>query len=348
MSTLDQLISLDWLQLSVSGEYKEHKDYDYKLLNYTTQAFKKLVDIFINEIKIGCLCSEPNKDFLEPDTKIIKFDNRLLYFDNLFWFIDKFLEDHNLTVKWITRLDLAIDCNTFKNNLHPENLIHKFLMNEYRRNNKGKYKIIGEQGHKQTFEYIRFGSGCSDVSVYLYNKSKEMEQVKFKPYINNKWKEQGLNTSQQVWRLEFSLKTHKMFVTDTSCGETCLVDYDFIKHSKNLEILFSTLLQKYFSFKIDNGIKTKQKMPSLVLFDNLIHDMNLSFVSEHQDSNRMDKIFLRMIEKMNCEIREKREEVSEILEQEIKNYANKKNLSKFYFTKIHEQYVNKRDHEKEN
>jgi len=324
------ILSIDWMQLNCKGCFNQNKKYIYKELSISTGVFKKVVEVWINELKICTIAYEPFSPIIKPDTHIIKFDNKLLYFDNLFQFVDEFLRDHKFIVKSITRLDLAIDFNTFKNNLHPENLILNFLKNDYLRVNKGKYKLIGQQNTTQTFEYLRFGTGSSDVSVYLYNKSIEMQQKKFKQYIYNKWEQQKLNTTKDIWRLEISIKCNNLEFTDEETGEQHDYTYNNIKSESTLNELYKSLLYKYFRFKIKDNTVNKSRMEDVCLFDNIKPTYALSFVTSHEDFSRMDKIFIKMIEKFNNNLREGKKELSENIKNEIEIFVKNRRLEKWY------------------
>jgi len=337
-------ISFDWLQLYLKGCYTKSEKYTYKKLDFGTRIFQIVEEIYKDKIFIGTICYSPLSKILRPDCHIIKFDNKLLYFDYLFDFIDEFLHDHSFEVHGITRLDLAIDFNTFQNNLHPANLILKFLTNEYLRVNKGKYKLIGEQFFEQTFQYLRFGTNTSEVSAYLYNKSIEMKQKKFKQYIFNKWQAQGLDTDMNVWRLEFSLKTNSIRVDDKNTGEIWVYSYLNLRGKSFLKALFSTLLYNYFRFVINDGCKKKARMKNVELISNVTYDFDLTHITLHEDNGRMDKIFLRMIENFNCEMRENKQWLSDELSEEIVKFAQKKRLDHYYYDRVCKEKKNNANH----
>ena len=60
----------------------------------------------------------------------------------------------------------------------------------------------------------------SNVDTYLYNKTKEMQDKKYKPWIVEAWKRAGIDTSKDVWRLEFSLHNPRFIVRDNITGIT--------------------------------------------------------------------------------------------------------------------------------
>jgi hypothetical protein len=335
MSNSDLLISIDWLQLHLSGSYQKTEKYTYKLLNFSTRIFGKIEEIYRGEIKLGTIAYAPLSNILRQDCHIIKFDNKFLYFDYIFPMIDEFIADHLFVVKSITRLDLAIDFNTFLNNLHPENLILKFMNNEYLKIGRCKYKLIGEQFKKQSFQYLRFGANTAEIAVYLYNKSVEMKQKTFKQYIYNKWEDQKLDTDKDIWRLEFSIKTNRIQVQDKDTGELLDYCYGNLKSYEFITNLFHSLLHNNFRFVQNNGLDHKERMKPVILFNNIRTDLEITHVTRHEDNGRMDKIFLKMIENFNCELRNRKLFMSEELEEEIINYANKKRLEGYYWNRIY-------------
>ena len=181
-------ISVDWLQLFCdASEAVEAPGYLYNVENYGTSNFKKITNVSLNSEPFCSIASEPTSSFMPENACIVKFKNRLLYSHDMIVQIQVFLEFSNMKVKGITRLDLAVDFNYFFDSLSPHTFIRRFLKSSYLKNGRGKFTVIGEQKFMNSYQYLRFGSKTSDVSVYLYNKSIELRQVQDKPYITNRW-----------------------------------------------------------------------------------------------------------------------------------------------------------------
>ena len=331
-------ISIDWLQLSCSGNYLKSKKYKYKLLDYGTRVFKYVEEIYIKKEIICSIAYCPLSSILKNDLKVIKFENRVLYRHDLFVLVDNIIKDHGLKLNAITRLDLAVDFNNFTNNLKPENLISKFVNNEYLRVNKGKYKIIGEQLKFQKFEYLRFGTNSSDIAVYLYNKSVEMQQRKFKQHIYDKWLAQELDVKEDVWRLEISIKGNDLNLLEKDTGLIIKYEYELLKDYMFIENLFRSLLYRFFRFKINDGTSNKSRMKDVVLFDKNSTVLDCKFLTETKDYNRMNKIFIKMMENFNCEVRERKSALADLIDKELLIYSSKRRLMGFYMNKVKNNY----------
>ena len=87
------------------------------------------------------------------------------------------------------------------------------------------------------------------MSTKLYNKTLELRQGEDKPYIRQAWETAGLNTSQDVWRVEFSLSAQMQTLKSLKSGEMfkkSIIHYD---SRERLLKQFYILAAKYFDFR---------------------------------------------------------------------------------------------------
>ena len=200
-------VAIDWLQLHVSVDDKQlhafNSSYNVKRLDYQTRHFKDLDEIYFGQKLVATCASNPHSKVLKKNMMLVKFDNAFLYQKELKFEIEYFLRMNKLKLEGISRIDIAHDFNLFFNDINPEDLIKRFLRGYYARLGKSKLSVFGEHGDFNVYEYLKFGSNKSLLSVYLYNKSTEMKEIKLKPWIFDTWKLCKLDVTKDVWRLEF-------------------------------------------------------------------------------------------------------------------------------------------------
>jgi len=148
-------------------------------LKYYSQRFLKCFDILLNNEKIGYLYSDPirNTYYSLNDIVSIRIDNETLYNPNLCGILEKVLTELHLTVKGISRLDIAYDTDVdvmkrFKNLYNN--------IDKYSFKNRGK-TIVNGTGIYDT--QINIGSlrGQGKTAI-IYDKSTLLRQ-KSKEYL---------------------------------------------------------------------------------------------------------------------------------------------------------------------
>lgn len=210
-----------------------------------------------------------------------------------------------MTFKNFARLDLSLDFQEFENGMIPSLFIKRYLTGSVLKMGKAaKFKVVGTQTpNEHTFESLRFGSMLSELSYYLYNKTKEMEQVKWKAYINACWEKNGFNITKDVWRLEFSIKSGNKILLDTESGESKIIHSLESLQRDNMKILFDTLRDKYWQFVWNDGQQKKNRMRKLKLFRPSDYNFEICELDHHKDATRSTKIFIKKLEETATELR---------------------------------------------
>jgi len=229
---------------------------------------------------------------------LIKFSNEFLYYKDKFKLFDNFLQILNVREIKISRLDLAYDFNHFVEYNNPMDLIFDFLGRKIIKKGKAKYTIIGSRENKHTIDYLRFGTNTSDICAYLYNKTKEMSEVKNKPYIRESWRQNGLDLSIPIWRLEYSIKTSSFNIVNQTDGDNIQISYESIKDFEKLKYIYNSLTNKYFQFKRITKDTNITRQPTINLID--IKTTKGTVYTEHisSDATRADKVFIRKTESL--------------------------------------------------
>ncbi|NDV59318.1 hypothetical protein [Bacteroides sp. 519] len=217
---MNRCVNIDWLQLYCIApgppqlviQSLTHQGYTVNLRKHGTRHFRMLYDVCTTdsepylEVQADPFSLKSQGGIFLQGAMLIKLSNKFCYEQNAVSKLCDLLLTINIEIKSISRLDIACDFQYFDNGMKPSTLIRRFLKNELWKIGVTKFTLIANQSQNNISpEYLRFGSGNSAASVYLYNKTKELTEVKEKPWIRDAWSEMGY-TKPDVWRLELSLK----------------------------------------------------------------------------------------------------------------------------------------------
>lgn len=327
-------LSIDWLSVSCKVKNSRNDLYRFEELPYSTKIFKKVERIWLNDMPIALLTSIPASQILPSDSAILKFDNWLLYQEfftnNLFTYI----ADFGLTFNGINRLDIAVDFNTFSRNYYPHTFIQQFAKGKILYKGKGKFKLIGSAGNKNVFDYFRIGTGESAISVYLYNKSKELNEVADKQHIRELWKISGLDISKEIWRLEVSFRGDKKNIMNSETGEILDIDLFTVCDPLMLNYLYRTAVTERFTFLRKGSDSNKSRLKKVILFSQIYDTKYKTLYKDYRpDTTRSHKIALRKYIDFYTEIRSSMPTVSHSTLRQIEHFANQYRLTNYLFEK---------------
>lgn len=288
------VVNIDYLKLyCIGGNWSNISDIRFKELPQRSRHFKKVSAVFLFGERFAVLEHQPHSSILDPKAALLKIENRFLYSSSLGISLRYLISIIGTNVKSISRLDIAIDFNYFIKKLYPEKLIQNYMKRKVLKRGRGKFTVSGQQQDTNRFHYLKFGSRSSPVQAYLYNKTKEMEDVKFKNYIFNSWKNAGLDIEKNTWRLEFSLKSEATTFLDESSGEIIKLTWENAIKQNVLRQLASALTDQYFTFVIPNGQPRITRMPKLQLLNLENSTIKRIKLTDEKDITRRDKVFLK-------------------------------------------------------
>lgn len=310
-------INVDWLQVFCSdlntGElhklYYGKSSYDFVRLPHSSRQFAELWDVFdCDGEKYAVIQRAPFSSIISKDGAIVQLCNRELY--KTFWASDflMFLSQHKFRFKSISRIDICFDSNVLHSGLKHSTLIKKLLLGEILKNNQAKVRenwgVSANTARPMECNSISFGSTGSAVSTKIYNKSLEMREVKHKPYIVECWQYNGLDSEQDVWRIEISIKSDANRLIRLGEGVPFRITPHTLDMQKSVEELFFAYAAKYLQFKKNNGTKNKTRMKDVQLFPNVreITIRPVRITNEH-DSSRSDRIFLKKLHSLFTNMR---------------------------------------------
>lgn len=302
---VSSIISIDWLQIYADVSLLKYSDeYEAKILDYGTKNFEILEEVYLQGSLFCSVQRKPRSEIIKSHTAVIKFENSLLYFADAETIIATFLRECDIHLLSITRIDLAVDFKKFKNGLLPQSLIKGFMKEKFLKNGRGKYTLIGSQKNVLDVSYLRFGTKSSDVNVYLYNKSLEMKEKVYKPYIAERWKQLEGSPLQDVWRLEFSLTAKATTFIDEQTGEIQTITLNTFSNTKQQKEIISALEKRYFEFKVNDGQKNKTRMKRLLLLDLEQTTFTNRYLPAGSDIYKRDKILMKNLYTLDKEHRD--------------------------------------------
>lgn len=329
---MDYVVSVDYLQ--VFGhciKFIENENYTFKRLQHSTRHFSELIEVYNWRGELYCTIQrKPFSRVIDLAAMIVKLANSQLYKPYFASDFKVFLLTIGFEFRSFSRLDICCDFLKFKNGLTPQVFMQGFFSNKYLKNGRASYQVQGEQLNAHRFDYLRFGSNESDVSVYLYNKTKELQDVKNKPHIVNKWEVNNLTDRGDVWRLEVSLKSSSLKLLDLESGEVLTLSYELLLSDSTIVSMFRAYVSKYFQFKKNDGLKNKTRMADLVLFSDLETPLRVYNYKPATDTTRADKIFIKKLHLIDDELYTMPSEVRAAQELLRDFYVNEKQMKGFF------------------
>lgn len=327
-------LACDWLQFC--GEVLQPfpssggilYNYKFELTTGHTRVFKKVAKVYERasvtashrDELIFTVCYEPFSAILRANLCQLKVENRILYELNMVRRVSQACETFGIKFNNFTRIDIACDFVTFENGMDPISFLTLFLKGKIIKKGSRKFNLWGIASHsssqlkhytetwsKDKHEYYccSWGGCNSDVHVKMYNKSKEIrdscnELGVRKLYIKRFWRENGLTSKADVWRVEFSVTRRAMNIVDTQTGEVGKIGLGFLQDYSILAVLFSKLCDKHFKWFDIRGCVSKTKVPELELFS-LPTSNSFCFIqpkSEKMQQSRSIKAMLNNIKKI--------------------------------------------------
>lgn len=357
---MDYMVSIDWYQYYciapfdfslvegtfLTGLQKNRQgyfcQYEVAIGEEYHPIYKESCTIKHHGFAIAHLFWHPRSSSLNPQLASAKVSNRALYSQDWIFQFHDILDIIHWKVKNITRIDICCDFRDFANGEYAPDFIYHYVtegdssVSSYIRKGKNKYVTYGTKklrfkevdgkkeidGTSNLFDYLRFGSRNSGVCAYLYNKSEELRTKKSKPYIQEAWKECGLDNDptveegqepRDIYRLEFSIQAKGMIVQyqdktlDTKplyalahAGKYCeRMDLSYFKCQKDLEAVFMMFANKYWCFYDTKGHKDRRSMEQIVLL-NFAKPLQAKpySISRSWDSGRTERQIAKKMEEL--------------------------------------------------
>lgn len=225
-------------------------------------------------------CKRPE----QPFSAQLKVDNSRLYFAGWSDAVMALVRALRWRVQGVARIDVCADFNYFANGRLPLLFVRDYLSDPTRtrpsfiRHSSNKFRTIGTRFLSAVnYATISWGTRESAVQTNLYNKSLELREVCDKPWIRQRWVENGLldgdfnGKHYDVWRVEFSIKPSAVYVYNKNVpDEVSLLSIDNVSSPAQLVNTWMMLHPRYFTFHelpYGNTKRRVRDLPIVTLFN---------------------------------------------------------------------------------
>lgn len=321
MKTNRVAYSIDWLQLTCSvpggiqpsrDEYVSphndasgnHRWYILRDGSYYIKGFNYQKEVVCSGFVVAHIACVPRSEHMPYDTGAIKLENSVLYLADWYFILSDLLTAIEWHPRKLSRVDLCADFNFFLGGLCPDTFLRKYVRKNdasYLRIGSNKFCLYGVKDmHTTAYDSIRWGSRQNGVSVYMYNKSKELREVKNKPYIREVWQKAGLSSTRDVWRVEISLTTSGMGLKNMTDDMFHTLFVDDLAGANACRDIFKVYAAKFFRFvQTKRGAKCKRDLKEVQLLDLTTNcSMRPTTQQSCSDTGRMEKIISRRLLQM--------------------------------------------------
>lgn len=333
-------ISVDWLQVCcysnnlaylLNNDYYNKVDslpYWLELQPLETRSFARFIRVHTKVGNDWRYCADilavPRSTMLNSNIVLVKIHNRFLYSQNYIKLLYNICDTFKLSIKGLTRLDLCYDCNSFHGGLKPHKFIKEFVTAEFD-SPRYIYKVGAKQfrvyGGKSVssatkFSGIEFGSGKSSKRCYIYDKTRELAEVKDKPWIRQYWQENGLISDEKthVYRAEISIKCDGMDLLNMSTGELFKLSPEYLRSQPAIEKLFHFYAARMFRFHRKGKHTRVRDYDRIELFENSpIITCKPKKICVNADTGRTEKICVSTLSRLSCQYSDLSQEYSSAL-----------------------------------
>lgn len=285
-------VNLDWLEvfcfepISVAHdtEYFINKGYRVELRDYGTRVYNEMFTIFgtddypLIEIRRNPKSSTSNGGILPINACHIRLTNRTCYYHDAAEKLKLFLSQHDYTFMRISRVDVCLDFERFDSGDWPAKFLRRYIQEKFAKINQANISSYGQDcWTTRQWDSISWGREKSDIGTKMYNKTKQLQEVKDKPYIRQAWfacglvdnpetlekiTKDGSTYKPQIWRVEFSVRSSVKgwFVMEIDGNkkkkQSIRNTLDMWNGREQLFTMFCSLARHYFRFKIvEKGVR---------------------------------------------------------------------------------------------
>lgn len=309
---------------------------------------------------------------MSPHFKVIQIKNRFLYTKEYVKYFRDFQQGFRFGDNYnIVRVDLCRDFEKLNNNLSPQSFMLGVVTGKYLLSGKSKTKIGFNQMHDysvdrvtnryKTSGYLKVnhnsievetlyvGTHKNDICKTMYNKSKELREGTFKPYIAELHDGVFGAGHGDIYRLEFSLRGANLDVIRKDTGEFGKVR---VEDLADVTGLIRYLLKKKYKFLHVGNTSANNRCrdwQEVVLFtDESAATYDIRQVERKSNSNRSQKTFLKNLTMLPKSMRAndifKDPHVRKTIKKFRQIYTQEYSLEQYYYDKVlpeYERYVRK-------
>lgn len=284
---MTRCVNIDWLECyciedSINyphdAEYFRRCGWLVKEREYGTPMYKEMFTLLDNygeplyEIRRNPKSDIREGGLFDPNSCHVRLANAACYAQTPAKNLAQFLELNGFWFQRISRIDICLDFEKFDYGDEPQRVIKRYMEGKYAKINQANLAAHGlDSWDGRNWNSLSWGSPNSMVTTKFYNKTKELHEVKDKPYIRQAWylaglvdnmttlekrRKDGTTYKPIIWRVEFSVKsgTKGWFVVEDYNGDRKRLQ----SYRNNLQVyetkeqlfqVFLSLSKHYFHFK---------------------------------------------------------------------------------------------------
>jgi len=278
------LCGVDWFQVYGflhSELLPSSQSFSLRVEDFPTSQFLLRARVFFGSSEFCELLLCPRTSLLPANAFQLKINNKWLYTSEWFNLFRRVCSEFNLEVKSVSRIDVFFDCIKYWGGRRPSRLISEYVGQKV-------LKIGVNRGYLafKNFGYaIPVGSSSSSVPIgspkwngitwgqkgyvqtQIYNKSLELREVKFKPWIVDSWEAAGLR-GEDVWRSEIRIQKNGKNLQLLDSGDLFALGTDEVSNEARIWDLFQVYADRYLRFVVRDYHRKRQQMKPIKLFPN--------------------------------------------------------------------------------
>lgn len=311
------MISIDWLEvyckstdpdiLDKADDITKISQGEYVLIDKCQptatflRSFNLLKRIENQYIQVASLLAKPRLPQISQRAVCVKISNRVLYSHAPIAELYQIVEVLKLTIEGITRLDLCYDCNRFAKGRNPLRFLKQYIAEDYGsrrylyKRGSNEFRLYGKKrsNTETRINGLEFGSNESNYRSYIYDKTKELEVKKDKPWIREAWQRNGLISDENthVYRAEITIKARGMDLLNMATGELFKLSPKFLQWQNKIESLFYIYAEKCLSFSVRGNAKKVRDFTPIQLFERK-DDVTCkpANISRYKDTGRAEEL----------------------------------------------------------
>lgn len=283
---------LDWLQLfvhlHVTPNNYESQELKVEVADFPTRQFLSRARILLRIqgalVSFCELLFHPRTSVLPRCAGMLKVDNARLYESDLMPRLSFVMSSLDIEYRSLSRVDVFYDCNKFKGGKSPRQFVQDYVSRKVLKIgiNKGylNFANLGytvANGTRKMPAGFKVGApvwtgvtwGSRDyVQTQIYDKSRELREVKYKPHIVDAWQAAGLDPSC-VWRCEMRIAGKGQGITLVESGDLFALGAYEVANAERVRELFQTYADRHLRFVHKDYHAKRQQMRPVRLFCDL-------------------------------------------------------------------------------
>lgn len=283
---------LDWVQMYcfLHRELVELSDADIKVSvkEFPTPQFLMKADVSLRvDAALLPFCQilfKPRTSVLPAHAAQVKIENRALYEAALMPRISFVFSRLDIEYRSLSRVDVYFDCNRYYGGKRPSLLVSEYVKQKVLKIgiNRGylnfaNYGYMISNGSRKVPAGFHVGSpqwtgitwGSKDyIQTQIYDKTRELREQKYKPYIVESWQRAGLDVND-VWRTEMRIMSRGKGIQLMESGDLFALGAYEIANEARVRDLFLSFAERQLRFVYRDYHAKRQQMRAVKLFDHV-------------------------------------------------------------------------------